>query len=193
MSEPCRRWLAETQTFARTASRTSASGSRCELRAQQRFDRRPHAVDDRMQIARLVDRRPLQLFDRGEYRAALRVTEHDNEAGAVAFCRKLDAADLRRRDDVAGDADDEQIAEPLVEDDFRGHARIGAAENNRERLLACSDLHAARFSCQRIVTADIRDEPAVAVSKALKCIVGCNHRDGIVVRLTAQGISRAHT
>ena len=120
-----------------------------------------------MQVARLVDGRPLQLVDGGENRAALRVAEHDDEPGAVALCRKLDAADLRRRDDVAGDADDEQIAEPLVEHDFRRHARIGAAEDDGERLLAGGDLDAARFTCQRIVAADIGNEATVAVSKAL--------------------------
>ena len=106
----------------------------------------------------------------------MRVAEHDDEAGAVALRRKLDAADLRGCDDVAGDADDEQIAEPLVEDDFRRHARIRAAENDGERLLACGDLYTARFTCQRLVAADIGHEATVAVSKALKCFGCWNHR-----------------
>ena len=112
--------------------------------------------------------RALQLLERGEDRAALRVAEHDDEARAEALRGELDAADLRRRDDVAGDADDEQVAEPLVEDDLGRHARVGAAEDDRERLLAGGELCAARFACQRIVAADVGDEPAVAVSKALQ-------------------------
>ena len=40
-----------------------------------------------------------------------------------------------RRDDIAGDADDEQVAEALAEDQLRGNARIGAAQHDGERLL----------------------------------------------------------
>ena len=182
ISEPCRRCPAETRTFARTASRTSASGSCRRLGAQQRLDRRTHAVDDRVQIPRLVDGRPLQLFDGGENRAALGVTEHHHEARAVAFRGELDAAHLRRRDDVACDADDEQIAEPLVEDDFRRHSRVRASEDDRERLLAAGDFRAPRFICQRLVAADIRHEPLVPVFQALKSVPGWHHRGVIVVR-----------
>jgi hypothetical protein len=34
---------------------------------------------------------------------------------------ELDAADLRRRDDVPGDTDHEQVAEALIEDDLGWH------------------------------------------------------------------------
>ena len=40
------------------------------------------------------------------------MTEHDDERRAVGRGRELDAADLRRGDDVAGDADHEQVTEP---------------------------------------------------------------------------------
>ena len=79
--------------------------------------------------------RPLQLFERRQDRAALRVAEHHDQPRAEALGGELDAADLRRRDDVAGDADDEQVAEPLVEHDLGRHARVRAAEDDRERLL----------------------------------------------------------
>jgi hypothetical protein len=49
---------------------------------------------------------------------------------------ELYAANLRRGDDVAGDADDEQVSQALIEHDFRGHARIGASEDDSERILA---------------------------------------------------------
>jgi len=48
--------------------------------------------------------------------------EHDDETRAEPFGSELDAADLRRRHDVARNAYDEQIADPLVENDFRGNA-----------------------------------------------------------------------
>ena len=49
---------------------------------------------------------------------------------------ELDAADLRRRDDVAGDADHEQIAQALVEHDLGRDPRVGAAEDDGDRALA---------------------------------------------------------
>ena len=52
----------------------------------------------------------------------MRVPHHDDESCAESRGGELDTADLRRRDHVAGDADDEQIAEPLIEHDFRRHA-----------------------------------------------------------------------
>src|SRR5215469_250070 len=63
------------------------------------------------------------------------MAEYHDEARAEGRSRELDTADLRGRDDVAGHADDEQVAESLVEDDLRRHARIRAAEHDRERLL----------------------------------------------------------
>ena len=74
-------------------------------------------------------------LDRRIDRAAAGVAHDHHQARAEALGRELDAADLRRRDDVARDADDEQIAQALVEDDLGGRARIGAAEHDRARRL----------------------------------------------------------
>ena len=137
----------------------------------------------------MVGRR--QLVDGGQNRSALRVAQHDDQPRPVALRRELDAADLRGRDDVAGDADDEEIAEPLVEDDFGRHARVGTAQDDRERLLARGHLDAAGFARQRVVAADVGHETTVAVSKALQGFLCWNHRGVIVVRLTAQETSRA--
>src|SRR6516225_4020460 len=63
------------------------------------------------------------------------MAEYHHEAHAEGRSRELDAADLRWRDDVAGHADDEQVAESLVEDDLGGHARVRAAEHDGERFL----------------------------------------------------------
>jgi hypothetical protein len=92
------------------------------------------------------------------------VSQHDDEPRAEALGGELDAPDLRGGDDVAGDADDEQLAEPLIEDDLGGHAGIGAAEDDRERLLDLGQLGAAVAVEQRIGAADVRDEAAVAVA-----------------------------
>src|SRR5687767_7879569 len=80
-------------------------GIALRLRVQQRLDRRTDAVDDRPQVPRLGGRRLLQLLDRGENRAALRMAEHDDEPSAVTLGGKFDAADLRWGDDVTRNAD----------------------------------------------------------------------------------------
>ena len=92
------------------------------------------------------------------------MAEHDDEPRVELLGRELDAADLRRRDDVAGDADDEQVAEPLIEDDLGRHARVGAAEHDRERLLPLGELVAPRGADLRAALA-IGHEPPIAVTQ----------------------------
>ena len=48
----------------------------------------------------------------------------------------FDGADLIGGGDVAGHPDHEEIADALVEDDFRGHPGVGAGEDHRQRVLA---------------------------------------------------------
>ena len=90
--------------------------------------------------------------------------EHDDEPGAEPRRCELDAPDLRRRDDVAGDADDEEIAEPLIEDDLSGHPGVGTAEDDRERFLPARQLAPTRLARQ-FVAANIRDESAIALAQ----------------------------
>jgi hypothetical protein len=68
------------------------------------------------------DRRPV--FVRRGDRAALRVSEHDHRPCAEACARQLDAANPRGHDDVAGDTDDEEVTEALVEDQLRANAEF---------------------------------------------------------------------
>jgi hypothetical protein len=44
----------------------------------------------------------------------------------------LDAADLRRRDNVTGDANDKQLTEAEIENNLNRNPRIGTAENDGE-------------------------------------------------------------
>jgi len=114
-----------------------------QIRCQQIFNRRPHQVHDRMQIARLIFFGPLQLLESRLNGAAIRMPEDDHQAGAELFGGKFDATDLRRSDDIAGYAYDEQIAQPLIENDLHRHSGIGTAENGREGFLARRELDAA--------------------------------------------------
>ena len=121
-------------------ARTACVHQRVAGRAagRSRAGPRPRAARDRRSSAGCATGWPVglpQLLERGQNRAALRVAEDDDQPRAEARRGELDAPDLRRRDDVAGHADDEQVAQALVEHDLGRHARIGAAENDGERLL----------------------------------------------------------
>ena len=120
----------------------------------------------------------MQLVERREYGAAARVPEDHDEARAEALGGELDAADLRRRDDVAGHADHEQIAQTLIEDDLGGHARIGAAEDDGEWLLPGGELHPARGVRERRLAAHVRDEAAIAFAQPVERFAGGDHRHG---------------
>ena len=57
-------------------------------------------------------------------RATFRVSENDDESRVEPRGRELDAADLRGCDNVARNTDDEEVAQPLVENDLGGYPRI---------------------------------------------------------------------
>jgi hypothetical protein len=61
---------------------------------------------------------------------------------------RLDAADLGRRI-VPGDSNDEEVAESLIEDQFRRHPRVGAPQHDGARLLAVGQRDALRRREQR--------------------------------------------
>src|SRR6267378_1718300 len=86
-------------------------------------------------MTQVMDRRS-DVGARGLRGAAWRVSHDDGQPRVEALGRELDAAHLRRRDDIARDADDEQVAETLAEDELGRNARIGTAEHDGERLLA---------------------------------------------------------
>ena len=91
---------------------------------QQAFDGRPYPVYDRMQIARLILNRPLQLLQGRFNGAALRMAKHHHQASTEFFGGELHAADQGRSNDVTGDTNDEQVAQALIEDDLHGYTRI---------------------------------------------------------------------
>jgi hypothetical protein len=70
------------------------------------------------------------------------VADDDNQRDVQVFCGVLDGADYRVVQHMSGAADDEDISQPAVEDDLRGYARIGARDNDCERLLAPRHLDA---------------------------------------------------
>lgn len=122
--------------------------------------------------------------------SASRMTEHDDESRAELPCRELHAPDLRRRHDVPGDANDEQVPQSRIEDKFRRDARVGTAKDNRERLLAVDEITSLRSPCVTRVRGTIGHETGVAGPKALECVNRRNHRCGRVWFETGPAIKR---
>jgi hypothetical protein len=107
----------------------------------------------------------LQLFDGGQNGAAPRMAYDHDQANAVAGGGKFDAADERRRHDIARNADDEQVAEALIEDDLSRDAGIGATEDDRKRLLGRRDLTAAPAVVQT-AAGNVRRKAGISVAEA---------------------------
>src|SRR5581483_2896869 len=103
---------------------------------------------------------------------------HHHDQLRTEFRRgELDAAHLRRRDDVAGDADDEEIAEALIEHELGRHARVGAAKDDREGRLIDGE-RAQLFPGERLIGQLAGDEPAVPLAQEGERICRRNHATG---------------
>jgi hypothetical protein len=88
---------------------------------------------------------------------------------------ELDAADLRWRDDIAGHADHEQVAEALVEHDLGRYARIRASQDDGERLLMLLERHGAGIAKRGIAFANAGDETLIALAQAVQGVLCRNH------------------
>src|SRR5687767_13275899 len=109
-----------------------------QLGCQKSLDGGPDPIHDRGQVAGLVGGGTLQLLERGDYGAALRVPQHDDQPGLEPRRSELDATHLRRSHNVTGDPDDEQVSQTLIEHDLCRYPRIRAAEDDGEWLLTGS-------------------------------------------------------
>ena len=97
------------------------------------------------------------------------MAEYHDQPRAEPLRRELHTADLRGRDDVAGHADHEQIAEALIEHDLGRDARIGAAQHDRERLLARREIETPRAALRRVARTVIRGEASVPLPQPFEC------------------------
>ena len=75
-------------------------------------------------------------FHRGGNGTAVLVSHDDDQRHVQMFGRVLDTGGLIVARNVAGDADREDVAEPLVEDDLGRYARIGTCQDRGMRRLA---------------------------------------------------------
>jgi hypothetical protein len=111
----------------------------------------------------LILDRPAQLLQCRCDGAALSVAQHHHQVRPELLCSKFHAADQRGGNYVAGHANDEKVAEALIEDDLDRYPRIGTAENGRERRLTGGQLEPARPARDWVAIADIRYEAAISL------------------------------
>ena len=95
--------------------------------------------------------------------------QHHDESRAEPLGGELDAADLRRGDDVAGDTDDKKVTKALIEDVLRRHPRIGASENDGERLLTRRQLATASLAGESVALTSVGHESMVSLTQAFEC------------------------
>src|SRR5262249_9652737 len=88
-------------------------------------------------------------------------------------------------DDVAGDANHEEIAKPLVEDELGRHAGIRAAENDGERLLTVDQRRASRVTRRGRERGLAADKASIALSKARERLGRSQHASGYLISLTS--------
>jgi hypothetical protein len=93
------------------------------------------------------------------------MAHYDDQSGTESCRRKLNAAYLGWCDDVAGDSNDEEVAEALVEDQFRGDAGIGTTKDDCERFLSRDQRGATSLIRKGERRRLIRHESPVAVAK----------------------------
>jgi len=99
------------------------------------------------------------------------VPQHDHKPRPELGGGELDAPDLRGGDDVAGDADDKQVAQALVKNDLGRHPRVRTAEDDGEGRLAGRQGVAAGMAGQRIQASDVGCEAAIPLAQAFKRVL----------------------
>src|SRR5438034_6521848 len=70
------------------------------------------------------------------------MAEHQKQAGAQMIDRVLDAAQSFIVDHVSRHSHNKQVTEPLIEDNFGRHTRIGATDDGGERMLSLCQFRA---------------------------------------------------
>ena len=97
------------------------------------------------------------------------MTQHYDQWSTESLCGELDAADLRWRNDISGDADHEQIAQTMIENDFYGYPRIRTTENDRKRFLTRHEFIALSVAHRYVKAASARYESGIPVAQAIQC------------------------
>src|SRR5437763_13876654 len=120
----------------------------------------------RRQMSRL-----LSTLNSGRNRAALLMTQDQNQFCVQVFQRILDAAQIVVSGDVAGNPDNKQIAQALVEYKLGRHSRIGTAQDYREWMLPNLQLLPTGEGLVRVLL-PMTGIPAISFNKTGKGVIG---------------------
>jgi hypothetical protein len=105
------------------------------------------------------------------------VTQNDHEARAQFRGTEFDTAKLRARDDIACDANDEQVARALVENGLDRDPGIRTADDDCEWQLRSVRLPAPALVVTHPASDLTRDESGIACLESLQCLVSRDHED----------------
>ena len=125
-----------------------------EIRLEQSLDGRSHPVHDGAQTGTVGLPRAGHRLERRVDGATARVSEHHHQLDSETLDCELHAPDARGGDDIPRDADDEQVSQPLIEDDLGRDARIREVGKN-------------------VIIPSMR---AVEAEDATRCLAGFEHR-----------------
>src|SRR6185295_10004429 len=90
-------------------------------------------------------------LDSRGYGAAAFVAQYDQQRNVQMLSAVFQASDLSISRDVPRDAHDKQVAEALIENNLRWHARISTTENLGVRMLFGDELPLARDRLVRVL------------------------------------------
>lgn len=142
---------------------------------EYRFNRRTYPVEDRAQVRRRVRLVAGQFPECRHDRAAIRVPKYDDELRAKLLGCVFDAADLRGRNDVAGNTNDKQVAEALVKNRLDRDPGVGAGEYDGKRTLTVGHPGPV-YTLRYFRGIDVAgNEAAIAIAKPIECISSGYH------------------
>ena len=135
----------------------------------------PDKINHRVEMRRTTLCRTFCMLQGDLDSAAIRVPQYHHQARVETLCCKLDATDLRRGNDIARHTHNKQIAQALIKDDFRWHARVRTVENNGNRLLACDRLAAACLVGECTAIRNARYKTVIAGLQVRQCTLCGDH------------------
>jgi len=116
----------------------------------------------------------LHRLDRKVNSTTTGMAEHDDESRAKFFHRQFDTAHQGGRDDIAGDPNDEEIAQANVKNDLDRHTGIGTAQNDRKRRLAIEVLIEPGMALAGVGTPVTVDKSGIAFPQFIQCFRGAD-------------------
>ena len=109
--------------------------------------------------------------------ATTRVTQHDDEARAQLRGTEFYTAELRARDDISSDANDEQVAGALVEYGLDRDPGIRTADDDRERRLPGIRLSILATVVPYPAGGLTCDESGITRPESLQCLLSRDHEE----------------